>query len=432
MPNIVTNKIRIDNAKNFKNSLSVTSGNSLYLFLSKPSPWDDDNSVPVPIDYSIDTTKTWDEMVSLKRIIPSDIAHVVKRINWEKFTKYSSYDNLDTDLFNRSFYVINSEFNVYKCIHNNNDQVSLIEPTGNSLDIVTLSDGYRWKYMYSIGIGDRLKFLTNKWMPVLSDNLVVSNAKPGAIEHIKILNTGSDYDQSSSIVIQGDGGSVSIQPKIDLGVLYDFVYLSTGTNFRYATAKLIDNTGSGRYANIQPIVSPLDGHGYDPILELNAKNLMINSKTTYKEGFGDFPGSFSYRIIGVIKNPVNANGIVATATTHTALSGIDLIKASNNFNQYEYVQGSLSSANAYVVVSNISAGNGYIKFIQNFNLTSNYDNFIPGETIIGKKSGATATVSNLLYPEVIKNKGDILYIENKSPIIRTTEQTDNLHLVIEF
>ena len=74
----------------------------------------------------------------------------------------------------------------------------------------------------------------------------------------------------------------------------------------------------------------------------------------------------------------------------------------------------------------------FIKFIQNFDLTSNYTSFIPGETIIGKKSGATATVSNLLYPEVMKNKGGILYIENKSPITRTTEQTDNLHLVIEF
>ena len=432
MPNIVTNKLRIDNAKNFKNGVSLTSGNSLYLFLSKPSPWSGDGTVPDPKDYSLDTAKTWDEMVSLKRIIPSDIAHVVKRIDWAKYTTYAAYDNLDPDLFNKSFYVINSEFNVYKCIHNSNDEQSLIEPTGNSLDIVTLSDGYRWKYMYSIGIGDRLKFLTNKWMPVLTDDLVISNAKPGAIENIKILNTGFGYNSTSSIVIDGDGSSVSVLPKIDLGVLYDFVYFNTGTGYRYATARLIDNTGTGRYANIQPVISPLNGHGYDPVLELNSSLLMLNCKTTYTEGFGDFPGSFSYRIIGVVKNPVNANGSISTSTTLNALSGITLISASNNFSQYEYVQGGLSSANAYVVVSNISAGNGYVKFIQNFDLTGNYSSFIPGETIIGKTSGATAIVSNLSYPEVLKNKGDILYIENKSPITRTTEQTDNLHLVIEF
>ena len=432
MPNIVTNKLRIDNAKNFKNGVSLTSGNSLYLFLSKPSPWSDDNTIPIPLDYSIDTAKTWDEMVSLKRIGPSDIAHVVRRINWEKFTAYAAYDNLDPDLFSKSFYVINSEFNVYKCIHNNNEQQSLIEPTGISLDIVTLSDGYRWKYMYSIGIGDRLKFLTNKWMPVLSDNNVIASAIPGAIENIKILNSGFGYDLSSSIVIDGDGSSVLVVPKIDLGVLYDIVYFNTGINYRYATARLVDNTGSGRYANIQPVISPQNGHGYDPVLELNASLLMINCKTTYTEGFGDFPGSFSYRILGVVKNPLNANGAISTSTTLNALSGITLISASNNFSQYEYVQGGLSNANAYVVVSNITGGNGYIKFIQNFDLTNNYNNFIPGETIIGKTSGAVATVSNLLYPEVMKNEGDILYIENKSPITRTTVQTDNLHLVIEF
>jgi hypothetical protein len=94
MPNIVTNKLRIDNAKNFKNEVSLTSGNSLYLFLSKPSPWSDDNTAPVPLDYSLDAARTWDEMISLKRIVPSDIAHVVKRINWEKFATYAAYDNL--------------------------------------------------------------------------------------------------------------------------------------------------------------------------------------------------------------------------------------------------------------------------------------------------------------------------------------------------
>ena len=432
MPNIVTNKLRIDNAKNFKNEVSLTSDNSLYLFLSKPSPWPDDNTVPVPLDYSLDSARAWDEMISLKRIIPSDIAHVVKRINWEKFATYAAYDNLDPDLFSKAFYVINSEFNVYKCIHNNNEQQSLIEPTGSNLDIVTLSDGYRWKYMYSIGIGDRLKFLTNKWMPVLSNDLVIASANPGGIENIKILNTGFSYDSTSTIVIDGDGSSASASPKIDLGVLYDIVYFNTGIKYRYATARLVDSTGGGRYANIQPVISPQYGHGYDPVLELNASLLMINCKTTYTEGFGDFPGSFSYRILGIVKNPINANGFISTSTTLNALSGISLRSASNNFSQYEYVQGGLSNANAFVVVSNITGGNGYVKFIQNFDLTSNYSSFIPGETIIGKTSGTIATVSNLLYPEVMKNKGDILYIENKSPITRTTEQTDNLHLVIEF
>jgi hypothetical protein len=68
---------------------------------------------------------------------------------------------------------------------------------------------------------------------------------------------------------------------------------------------------------------------------------------------------------------------------------------------------------------------------QTFDKT-NFNNFIPGEVVIGKTSGTTAVVSNLLYPEVLKNEGSIFYIENRTPITRSKDQTDNLHLVIEF
>jgi hypothetical protein len=47
-------------------------------------------------------------------------------------------------------------------------------------------------------------------------------------------------------------------------------------------------------------------------------------------------------------------------------------------------------------------------------------------------SGATATVSNTLLAEVISDTGEILYIENKYPITKLPDQTDSLHLVLEF
>ena len=113
------------------------------------------------------------------------------------------------------------------------------------------------------------------------------------------------------------------------------------------------------------------------------------------------------------------------------MPGIYVTSCSNVFSQYEYIEGSVSSANAFVITSNINSGNGYTKFIQTFDKT-NFNNFIPGEIVIGKTSGTTAVVSNLLYPEVLKNEGSIFYVENRTPITRSKDQTDNLHLVIEF
>jgi hypothetical protein len=433
MPNIITNKLRIDNANGFKDRVSLSSGNSLYMFLAKPNKWEDDDLPPDPIDTQDFKSKTWDEMISLKRILPDNICSIVKRINWTAGEIYAAYDNEDSELYVKEFYVLNSEFNVYKCIDNDNNSPSTSEPTGRNLNIVTLADKYRWKYLYSISTSDQLKFLTNNWMPVFKNQEVADTAKGGAIESIKINNGGSDYSVRSSIVIIGDGANAIISPKLSLGVIYDFSYTKVGDGYRYATATVSDPTTSGRYANLRPIISPLNGHGYDPVYELNSNYVMINVKTEYNEGFGDFPSSFSYRKIGIIKNPIDRYKNIANASTLNALSGIYLGSSSGSFLQNEHIEGTLSLSNAYVVASNIVAGNGYIKYIQTKDLTSNYTNFLPGEVVIGTVSGTTAVVSNTaFYSEVVQDTGDIFYIENRTPITRSLNQIDNLHLVLEF
>ena len=85
MPKIITSKLKIDNAKNFIDRFNGTN-NTLYFFLGKPSAWPDETT-PLPLnDYSYDIGKVWDEMVSLKRVLPTSIANVVRRINWGKNT----------------------------------------------------------------------------------------------------------------------------------------------------------------------------------------------------------------------------------------------------------------------------------------------------------------------------------------------------------
>ena len=98
MPTIITNKLKLNNAKNFIDSVSLDSGNSLYMFLAKPSIWNDD-IVLEPTDVQETNSKIWDEMISLKRILPSSIANVVKRVDWEIGEYYDEYNPEDPDLF---------------------------------------------------------------------------------------------------------------------------------------------------------------------------------------------------------------------------------------------------------------------------------------------------------------------------------------------
>ena len=431
MSNIITNKFKITNAKAFIENFSNTE-NSLYLFLARPNPWGNDSAPPDPEDTQENYSKSWDEMISLKRINSSDIANVVKRKNWTYGKVYDAYDHEDKLLLEKDFYVLSSDNLVYKCIDNNQGGSSLVEPTGTSPYMFTTSDGYKWKYLYTINQTNQLKFLTDNWMPVLRDTEVASNAIDGGIEHIKIINGGTDYSVFSNVIISGDGSGANISIRTSLGVIYGFSYNSPGTGYRYANSYIVDPRESGKYANIKAILSPVGGHGYDPVTELGAYYIMINAKTEFNEGYGDFPTGFTYRKLGLVKNPINRSNTIANATTLLGLSGVNVSNVIGSFLQNENIEGANSLANVYSVSSNVVSGNGYIKFIQSIETTNNYKTFIAGESIIGKISGATAKVSNISYSEVQQDKGEIIYIENRTPITRSTDQTDNLHLVIEF
>ena len=436
MPSKITNTFKLVNANSFKETYNPSSSNYLYVFFARPNPWTTADEPYIPEDTQQSLSTLWDEIVSLKKVNYDDISHVIPRINWSKNTTYTEYDNQDPDLLGKNFYVINSELNVYKCIDNFNSSVSVIEPTGKSLSIFRTADGYKWKYLYSISTSDRLKFLTSNWMPVSVDSIVSSNAIDGAIENIKINNGGIDYSINARVEILGDGLSANITTKQSLGVIYDFFYNNVGTGYRFANAFISDpNNSKSRGANIRAVISPVGGHGYNPVAELGAHYLMINLKTEYNEGFGDFPGSFSYRKIGLVKNPKSYSGSVANSLTLNGLEGLQINAVNGVFNIGEYIEGLTSKTNAWAVAANTTFfGNtsGNIRYMQTHYLTSNFKDFAIGERVIGITSGAIATVSNYLQPEVMKDSGDILYIENRDPITRTRDQSDNLHLVLEF
>ena len=101
------------------------------------------------------------------------------------------------------FYVLTDDFNVYKCIDNNNNSASTSKPSGTQTSPILMPDGYIWKYMYNIPIGLRNKFLTTEHMPVISalSNQFYSN---GQLEAITINTRGTGYI-SANIAVDGDG-----------------------------------------------------------------------------------------------------------------------------------------------------------------------------------------------------------------------------------
>lgn len=114
---------------------------------------------------------------------------------------YSGATSLET----ANFYVLTSEYNVYKCISNNNNAPSTVMPTTTPTDtIITTPDGYKWKFMFTIPISLRNRFLSTDWMPVTT-YVKARFYTNGTISGFIIDNQGSGYETDDIILVSGDG-----------------------------------------------------------------------------------------------------------------------------------------------------------------------------------------------------------------------------------
>ena len=165
--------------------------------------------VDVPLEnFRSTNTNVYRNMIFGKRIKESDLSFVINRHNWTSGTVYQMYDDQKTDLQDTNFYVVVDESSfkhVYKCLYNNNGAPSTDKPlfknakydsdlyvTGD--DYYETSDGYQWKYMYSISSTVFNKFATEKYIPVVSNTAVVDNAQEGSIDVIKVDDPGKNYN----------------------------------------------------------------------------------------------------------------------------------------------------------------------------------------------------------------------------------------------
>lgn len=129
------------------------------------------------------------------------------------------------------FYVVTDEFNVYKCINNNNGSASTVKPTGTNVEPVISSDGYIWKFLFNVPIALRNKFLNTEYIPVTTalKNQFYSN---GEIQTVRIDQPGTGYT-AGSITVTGDG-----YLEDDPLYLSNYVIVDGGENYTSATLEI--------------------------------------------------------------------------------------------------------------------------------------------------------------------------------------------------
>jgi hypothetical protein len=190
MPKVITKYF----SRKIANAVQAELSSNIYYFaFSKHSEYADED---VPED-AINTTeyinKFQRELILGKRIKASDVTNLLDRHSWQSGTIYTQYDDTDQYMYDKEFYVINGTENVFKCLYNNNDGESIVEPTTISSSKFQTADGYIWKYMYTVETANNNRFSTSAYIPVDANATVSSAASNGSIDIILIETAGSGY-----------------------------------------------------------------------------------------------------------------------------------------------------------------------------------------------------------------------------------------------
>lgn len=424
----------------------VTPLTAMYCFLSKVDPWDDEDNPPIPQQDQKYIKQTFKNMFVAKKITSNDISPVIPRIDWTSGITYDYYQD-DVDIFdvdengfaNYKFYVKNRYDQIFKCLWNNNDSPSTVEPyfepgTYGTDNIFRGSDDYKWKYMYTIDDGLRVKFLDSNWIPVpigtTNPNPLQSDAGTGDIPVINITNRGSGYDPSNaviSIVITGDGTGATATAEMSGNQISDIIVTNPGTNYTYANVAIISAIGSNATA-ICP-VSPVSGHAFDPISELGCTKVMVALEFNASEN-GNIPTDIDYHQLGIIVNPTTrqlsptpANGAIYKTTT-------DLIVASGQgvYTNDEIVYQGTSLTDAFFTgrVLSFDSGTNTLKLI-NTQGTLAYN-----DSVHGTVSGTVRTLLTYSTPNFIPQSGYMIFIENRTGITRSEDGIEQFKIVLGY
>lgn len=521
MPSLVSDNFRVFAAEQFMESLEEpldTAGNALgdsttealrdrskiYIFIGRSQTWNserysgqgfnDIDQIPTPTDSFDELSEIYDDMIAMKRITRGDVTQVIRKRTWVANTRYDMYKHnysvANTSatgankLYDAQFYVMNSNYDVYKCIYNgetptnSNGVISTVEPTGQSTSIFTTSDGYRWKYMYTLGINDFVKFVSSDFMPVKTDGTVQAAAVDGTVEQAVVNNVGAGITPGvyfSPVLGDGTGAIVTFEVSSTAPtsgtILPDTVALSVvGSGYTYGTVNLSEcyttlsaaqnrnttpvnlNVGS---PSIEAIISPPGGHGSNVVKEMGAYRVMINKAVEFLDGAGDVPVDMQFRRFGLISDPQTPGNVDLTANTASVCKAIKFPVSTNvNYSIGEEITQATTGAKGRVI--HWDSVNKILRYYQNEYISSGQSGnekytlveFSGGNAITGTDSGTsvtpdvsssgTVTVAGISFTtgyapsEVRKFSGEILYIENRKTIIRSDDQIEEIKLVIEF
>lgn len=420
-----------------------------YIGIGRSQQWDSSDTPTTPLNTLKEQRNLRLSLQSIKKA--EDVSFVVPRYNWISGSIYSPCDNNQVGYPTNSNYVLTDTNAVYICLQQGRDATgaavaSTVKPTGVSTTAFRTSDGYIWKFLFTISASLANSFLSANYMPVrLVDSAgpedpaldqeqfgIQNAAVPGQISSITITSGGTGYSAAPTVTVIGDGDSATAFASISSGavVKVELKDSAAGILFRpghdYNFAEVVFSGGSGTGASGRVNISPAGGFGANPIIDLKSTAIMFNTKPAGAEN-DDFIIGQDFRQVAIIRNPLDSADINVTTATASALNYMILSSISTSFTSDKIILGETSGAKAYIDRFDSDT----IYYHQD--VLTGFRAFQNGEPVTETNGAGTGTIGSALnIGDINKFTGEIFYIDNRAAIERSSAQTEDLKVIIQL
>ena len=494
MTAIVTNKIRVHNAKQFVGGFDGSDVTPIYGFIGRTLPWttnespltdgaSDTGNPGMPYDSRGYESKTFQHMLQMKKINAGNVVTACRNMKWTSGVYFNPYRHdyngtitvkqlvsgtfAPATLAEANYYTV-SDNKVYICLKAG-PGASTVDPkttVGTSYTPAQGIDRYIWKFISERSTGDATNLSSPDYFPVrtVSNALVPGNefyfqsqsqnhAIPGAIYAVLIESgTGSGWGSANidravatgavkvigngtlNTATTGDTNGFEIRLVISSNAIVDIEVVDPGQGFSFCTI-----TGlTGVLPNITPIITPKFGLGYDPITDLNAYYVLIGMNIVGNDS-GKFTVANEFRQFGLISSPISYG-----TTNVLNMSAVDCTTT--------IVMNSSITVNSDQVLTLVTGRK--VLVVDTFSFPVDYATVAyqgkQGIRVISPKEVddsaaniaiapgqtfpaiSTNTILAIVLPEWEPQSGELLYVENRKPIARAVDQGEDLRVVIEF
>lgn len=258
-------------------------------------------------------------------------------------------------------------------------------------------------------------------------------------------STTWNYSILPSVEIIGDGTGASAIANMTDSRITSITMLNPGQGYTRALARITkptfgfnpeDSQSGDVTCVLRVVISPLGGHGSDPVMELISRNVLISAQFTVADG-STIPTTNSYSKIGIVKNPSFSTSNVSIFDNRilVELASTDQISVGDVATQPETdfsgIVHQVDSINNYVYLTEFNGPYFDQSESSDFYLSNmvSLDSSYPLTTPSGRVEIVTDGVT---YPVYQQATGDVIYMSNFDPIQRDDNLSEQFKFIIAF